>query len=74
MNIKPSGLHSMWHGQTEANFRESFRVAREAARREGVTVVMFFDEVDSSGAMRGTSAATSSSSRPPTESTSWTRP
>lgn len=56
MNIKPSGLHSMWHGQSEANFREAFRVARETAEREDVPVVMFFDEVDSSASMRGGSA------------------
>jgi len=54
MNIKPSGLHSMWYGQTEANYRDAFRVAREAGKADPqVPVVMFFDEVDSVGMARG---------------------
>ena len=54
MNIKPSELHSMWYSQSEANYREAFRVAREAALREpGVVIVMFFDEVDAIGLSRG---------------------
>ena len=54
MNIKPSGLHSMWYGQSEANYREAFRVAREAGDTDPqVPVVMFFDEVDSIGLARG---------------------
>jgi proteasome-associated ATPase len=54
MNIKPAGLHSMWYAQSEANYREAFRVAREAGDQEPeVPVVMFFDEVDSLGASRG---------------------
>jgi len=54
MNIKPASLHSMWYSQSEANYREAFRVAREAGDREPeVPVVMFFDEVDSLGASRG---------------------
>lgn len=54
MNIKPAGLHSMWYSQSEANYREAFRVAREAANAEpDVPVIMFFDEVDSVGASRG---------------------
>lgn len=54
MNIKPSGLHSMWYGQTEANYREAFRVAREAGQADPeVPVVMFFDEIDSVGMARG---------------------
>ncbi len=56
MNVKPGSLHSMWYAQSEANYREAFRVAREAGEREpGVPVVMFFDEVDSVGAARGES-------------------
>jgi proteasome-associated ATPase len=48
MNIKPGALGSMWYSQTEANFRELFRTARESAEREpDVPVVIFFDEVDS---------------------------
>jgi proteasome-associated ATPase len=54
MNIKPASLHSMWYSQSEANYREAFRVAREAGDQEPeVPVVMFFDEVDSLGASRG---------------------
>ncbi|HSB09193.1 MAG TPA: AAA family ATPase [Blastocatellia bacterium] len=54
MNIKPAGLHSMWYSQSEANYREAFRVAREAGDQDPeVPVVMFFDEVDSLGASRG---------------------
>ena len=54
MNIKPASLHSMWYAQSEANYREAFRVAREAGDQDPeVPVVMFFDEVDSLGASRG---------------------
>jgi proteasome-associated ATPase len=54
MNIKPAGLHSMWYSQSEANYREAFRIARAAGEREpDVPVVMFFDEVDSIGGARG---------------------
>jgi proteasome-associated ATPase len=54
MNVKPAGLHSMWFAQSEANYREAFRVAREAGAREPeVPVVMFFDEVDAVGGARG---------------------
>jgi proteasome-associated ATPase len=54
MNIKPAGLHSAWYAQSEANYREAFRVAREAGAAEPeVPVVMFFDEVDAIGAARG---------------------
>jgi proteasome-associated ATPase len=56
MNIKPASLHSMWYAQSEANYREAFRVAREAGNQEPeVPVIMFFDEVDSLGASRGNS-------------------
>ena len=51
MNIKPGALHSVWYSQSEANYREIFRVAREAGEGEpDVPVVMFFDEVDAVGA------------------------
>jgi proteasome-associated ATPase len=54
MNIKPGSLHSVWYSQSEANYREAFRVAREAGERDAeVPVVMFFDEVDAVGAARG---------------------
>jgi len=56
MSIKPSALHSMWYSQSEANYREVFRVAREtAAAHPGSIVVMFFDEVDCIGGARGNS-------------------
>ena len=55
MNIKPAALHSMWYSQSEANYREVFRVAREtAAAHPGSIVLMFFDEVDAIGGARGT--------------------
>jgi len=54
MNVKPGALHSMWYGQAEANYRELFRVAREAAAQDpGVPVVVFFDELDAIGGTRG---------------------
>ncbi|MCZ6778965.1 MAG: ATP-binding protein [Acidobacteria bacterium] len=58
MNLKPASLHSMWYSQTEANYREAFRVAREEADREPhVPVIMFFDEVDAVAATRGASSS-----------------
>jgi proteasome-associated ATPase len=54
MAIKPGELTSMWYGQSEANFREAFRVARETGDPLTPTV-MFFDEIDGIGAVRGTS-------------------
>ncbi len=57
MNVKPGSLHSMWYAQSEANYREAFRVAREAGARDpDVPVVMFFDEVDAIGMARGGSS------------------
>jgi proteasome-associated ATPase len=57
INVNPAGLHSMWYGQTEANYREVFKVAREAGASEPkVPVVIFFDEVDSIAHERGRSA------------------
>ncbi len=54
MNVKPGGLHSMWYSQSEANYREAFRVARQAGQEEpDVPVLMFFDEVDAIGGARG---------------------
>jgi proteasome-associated ATPase len=46
----------MWFGQSEANYREFFQLARRAGENEpDVPIVMFFDEVDSIGGARGTS-------------------
>jgi proteasome-associated ATPase len=56
MYVKPGALHSMWYAQTEANYREAFRVARQAGEDSPeVPVLMFFDEVDAVGAARGES-------------------
>jgi proteasome-associated ATPase len=53
---KPGSLKSMWYGMTEQRIREIFRVAREAAAEDpDVPTVLFFDEIDSLGAMRGES-------------------
>lgn len=54
MNIKPGALHTVWFSQSEAHYREVFRVAREAGEENPTQpVVMFFDEVDSIGVTRG---------------------
>ena len=54
--LRPSALNSMWYGQSEANYREAFRVARQASESDpGVPVVMFFDEIDSIAHSRGES-------------------
>lgn len=59
MSVKPGQLHSMWYGQTEQNYREAFRVAREASDADPLTqVVMFFDEVDAVGHARGHALST----------------
>ncbi len=58
MNVKPGSLHSMWYSQSEANYREAFRVAREAGDQDPeVPVVMFFDEIDAIGGARGNGSA-----------------
>ncbi|MBI2833212.1 MAG: AAA family ATPase [Acidobacteria bacterium] len=54
MNIKPAALHSEWYSRSEANYRQAFQLAREVGAREPqVPVVMFFDEIDSIGGVRG---------------------
>jgi proteasome-associated ATPase len=56
INVKPGAMNSMWYGATEQNYREIFRIAREAATAEPeVPVVMFWDEIDAIGASRGES-------------------
>jgi SpoVK/Ycf46/Vps4 family AAA+-type ATPase len=58
MAIKPGELHSMWYGQSEANYREVFRAARQVGDQDPRTpVVMFFDEVDAICGTRGHQAA-----------------
>ena len=56
MNIKPGSLHSVWYSQSEQNYREVFRIAREAGEQDpDVPVVLFFDEVDAVSSTRGAS-------------------
>jgi SpoVK/Ycf46/Vps4 family AAA+-type ATPase len=56
ISVKPAAHHSSYYSETERNYRELFRKAREAASREPeIPVVMFFDELDAVGGMRGTS-------------------
>ena len=56
IHVKPAALHSMWFGMSEANYREVFRVAREAAAEHPeMPVVMFFDELDAIASARGQS-------------------
>jgi proteasome-associated ATPase len=56
MNIAPGSLRNMYYGESERKYREAFRIAREMGREEPeIPVVMFFDEVDSIGAVRGSS-------------------
>lgn len=58
-NERPGAHRSMWYGESEANFRRIFQAARQARReRPDRPVVLFFDEVDSVGARRGSSAST----------------
>ena len=57
LNIKPGSLNSMWYGATEQRYRETFRIAREAAAADpDVPIVMFWDEIDAIGGNRGESA------------------
>jgi len=54
MSFKPGELHTMWYAQSEANYREAFRVAKKLGEQDPeVPVVMFWDEVDSVGMTRG---------------------
>ena len=55
-SVPPGSLKSMWYGMSEQKIREVFRVARDAAAADpGVPTVLFFDEIDSLGSMRGES-------------------
>jgi proteasome-associated ATPase len=54
INVKPGALHSMWYAQSEKNYREVFRIAREAGARDpGIPTILYFDEVDAIGSARG---------------------
>ena len=58
INVKPQELHSMWYSQSEANYRELFRQARDMSLSEpGLPVLLFFDEIDSIGRARGHSVS-----------------
>jgi proteasome-associated ATPase len=53
VHVAPSACNSMWFGQSEANYRELFRAARDrAARNPDTPVILFFDEIDSIGRSR----------------------
>jgi len=54
ISIKGPELLTMWFGESEANVREIFDKARTAA-----PCVLFFDELDSVGTARGSSAGSS---------------
>jgi proteasome ATPase len=56
INIRPSQLNSMWYSQSEANYREAFRIAREAGTEDPATpTLLFFDEIESVASARGES-------------------
>ncbi len=56
ISIKPGAMNSKWFGETEANYRQLFRIAQKAGRHDPKKpVVIFFDEVDSIATTRGTS-------------------
>ncbi len=58
VNIKPGSLNSCWYGEAERNYRELFRMAREASlENPDVPVVLFFDEIDAIGSARTMSMA-----------------
>lgn len=63
MAISGSADYSMWLGQSEKKIRDRFSAAREMATRDGVPVVMFFDEIDAIGRRRGTDHGNSSCDR-----------
>jgi proteasome-associated ATPase len=52
--IKPGQWMSKWFGESESRVRQTFDMARRAAASEpGVPLVLFFDEIDGLGAVRG---------------------
>ncbi len=54
ISIKPGALNSMWFGQSEANCRQLFEIAKEAGKRDPkIPIVIFFDEVDAIAGIRG---------------------
>jgi len=54
IHVKPGSQRSMWYGKTEENYRALFAVAKKTSEdHPGVPVVLFFDEIDSIGRVRG---------------------
>jgi proteasome-associated ATPase len=54
INVKPGELHSMWYSESERNYRELFRIARQKGTAERPCII-FLDEIDSVGVSRGQS-------------------
>ena len=54
MSIKPGELHSSWYSESERNYREVFRQARERGTAEQ-PCALFLDELDAVGSSRGQS-------------------
>jgi proteasome-associated ATPase len=59
INVKPRSLHSVWYSQTEANYRELFRIARQAGTDSMLPVVLYLDEIDAIAMTRGRDRASS---------------
>jgi proteasome-associated ATPase len=62
MAIAGSSDYSMWLGQSEQRIIARFEAARDLAR-DGLPVVMFFDEIDAIGRRRGTDVGSTASDR-----------
>jgi proteasome-associated ATPase len=54
MHVAGSSDYSMWLGQSEQHIIARFTAARKLALKDGLPVVMFFDEIDAIGRRRGT--------------------
>ena len=52
--VKPAEWESPWVGETQQNIRGCFRALREAS--EGASAVLFLDEIESIGRIRGAAA------------------
>ena len=54
LSVRPSELRSMWHGETEARIRRLFASIRDLTEESpDLQVVVFFDEGESLGKVRG---------------------
>lgn len=47
INVDAASMMSKWLGEAEKNVSKLFKMAREHAEKEGVSVILFIDEVDS---------------------------